>query len=300
MNYRSKDGLTDAIDRLRSELSVIKEELRVIELRKPALESRATRIQEALSTLIGDGSTGDPRWLQMPRITEGGLAKEEDIAAGGPYEPRVREPKIKKQIGPAKRPEISEDAIVAMSYYIQKANHPVKSAELYEYLVAENLMERIDTEMPYKSFAITLRNIRQDYIDYDRNTKTWTSKAPSPKEKLREALEGKNGARVVSSHAMPVGREDNLFVKTVAKIFRTNRFEPMTPTRLYDELTEQREYALIPGAGSLSEFTSTMESFKDFFPNEDGNYRITRQDLAPAPETNGAGAPGLYTVKHSH
>src|SRR5579885_1591309 len=119
MNYRSKDGLTDAIDRLRSELSVIKEELRVIELRKPALESRATRITEALSTLIGDGSTGDPRWLQMPRITEGGLAKDEDVAYGAP-EPKAD--RMFKKAGPLKRPEISDSAIAAMSEYVQKAN----------------------------------------------------------------------------------------------------------------------------------------------------------------------------------
>src|SRR5438477_3146489 len=84
MNYKTKDGLTEAIDRLRSELGVIKEELRVIELRKPALESRSNRIAEALQMLMGDGSTGDPRWMQLPRITEGGLDTGDQLAVGMP------------------------------------------------------------------------------------------------------------------------------------------------------------------------------------------------------------------------
>ena len=62
MNIRTKDGLTDVIEGLRSELGAIKEELRVIDMRKPALESRAERIAEAIQTLVGDGSTGDPRF----------------------------------------------------------------------------------------------------------------------------------------------------------------------------------------------------------------------------------------------
>lgn len=295
---RSKsDGLSEVIDRLRAELGVIKEELRVIELRKPALESRANRIGEALATLIGDGSTGDPRWLSMPRITEHGLDHGDSYATGGQAPEVRREPKTR--VGPVKRPEITEEALVAMSYYTQKSKHPVKSAELYEHLVAEGLLEPIETEMPYKSFAITLRNIHQDLIEYDRNSKTWSLKSPSPKAKLREAMEKAEagGMRVTSSHNLAVNREDNHFVKAVAGVFKSNRFEGMSATRLYDELSEQRDFGLIPGAGNLSEFTATMESYQDFFPLDSaGNYRCIRQDLAAKAE---AGAPGLYTVKHN-
>lgn len=300
MNYRTKgDGLTDAIERLRSELGVIKEELRVIDLRKPALESRATRITEALSTLIGDGSTGDPRWMQLPHITERGLDHGESFSGEMHEPPAHRGPgRPPKKVGPLKKPEISEEALVAMSYFVQRSTRPVKSSELYEHLVAGGLMERIDTEMPYKSFAITLRNIRQDLIEYDRGSKTWTLRDRSPKTKLREALEKGDGTRIISSHQLPVNREDNLFVRTVANIFRSHRFEALNAMQIYDEVTEHRDYALIPGAGDLSEFTATMDSYKDFFPlDESGQYHCTRQDLAQKPEN--AGAPGLYTVKHN-
>ncbi|MDP4199012.1 MAG: hypothetical protein Q8922_13170 [Bacteroidota bacterium] len=305
MNYRTKgDGLTDAIERLRAELGVIKEELRVIDLRKPALESRATRITEALSTLIGDGSTGDPRWMSLPRITELGLEHGEQLAAGSPDMVAHRSPgRPAKKVGPLKKPEISEDALIAMSYYVQRSNRPVKSSELYEHLVAQGLMERIDTEMPYKSFAITLRNIRQDYIEYDRGSKTWTLRDRSPKTKLREALEKGDGTRIISSHQLTVNREDNLFVRTVLNIFKSHRFESLSAMQVYDELTENRDYALIPGAGNLNEFTTTMEGYKDFFPiDESGLYHCTRQDLVQKPADNAganAGAPGLYTVKHN-
>jgi hypothetical protein len=299
MNYKSKDGLSEAIDRLRSELGVIKEELRVIDLRKPALESRATRIAEALQMLMGDGSTGDPRWMQLPRITEGGLDSGDALAAGMP-EPIVRRgPKPK--VGPLKRPEISEDALIAMSYFIQSSNRQVKSSELYEYLVAEGKMEPIETEMPYKSFAITLRNIHQDFIEYDRATKTWNLKGPSPKDKLRAALEKGDGTRVVSSHSAPANREDHLFVKVLSTIFRDNRWEPLTAGRIYDELTDKREFGLIPGVDSFAEFASTLSSYGDFFRHDEGTntYTTSRQDLAPKQESP-AGAPGLYTVKSTN
>src|SRR5581483_2465526 len=227
MNYKPKDGLSDAIERLRSELGMIKEELRVIEIRRPALESRAQRIGEALQMLIGDGSTGDPRWLQMPRVTEGGLGNVEEGNTN--YAPVQRVPRIQKQIGPLKKPEISEDAIIAMAEYTDKIHRPVKSAELYEYLVKEGMMEPIETEMPYKSFAITLRNVRQDFIEYDRATKTWSLKDRSPKANLKEALENTDGStRIVSSNSMGLSREEHPFVKAVTGVFKSNRWEPMT------------------------------------------------------------------------
>src|SRR5437667_11523193 len=107
MNYRSKDGLSEVIEKLRSELGVIKEELRVIELRKPALESRATRIGEALQPLMGDGSTGDPGWMQMPRITEAGLESGERVDGGFP-EPIVRRRGPKPKVEQLTLPDISE------------------------------------------------------------------------------------------------------------------------------------------------------------------------------------------------
>ena len=97
---------------------------------------------------------------------------------------------------------------------------------------------------------------------------------------------------------MPVNREDNLFVRTVANIFKSHRFDSLSAMQIYDEVTEHRDYALIPGAGNLNEFTTTMEGSKDFFPqDETGMYYCTRQDLAQKPES--AGAPGLYTVRHA-
>jgi hypothetical protein len=302
MNYKSKDGLSEAIERLRSELSGIKEELRVIELRKPALESRAQRISEALQTLMGDGSTGDPRWMQLPRVSERGLVSSEEAPAAGGYPdeyPRRRGPKPK--VGPLKRPEISEEALIEMSYFIQSSNRPVKSSELYEHLVGEGKMEPIETEMPYKSFAITLRNIHQDFIEYDRATKTWNQKGPSPKDKLRAAMEKGDGTRVVSSHSLTSNREDHLFVKVLSTIFRDNRWEPLTAGRIYDELTDKREFGLIPGVGNFLEFASTLSSYTDFFDHDESTntYSATRQDLAPKQESP-VSAAGLYTVKSSN
>jgi hypothetical protein len=299
MNYQSKsDGLTEAIERLRSELGAIKEELRVIDLRRPALESRAKRISEALSTLMGDGSTGDPRWMQLPRVTQSGLEDSSDIAAGGApreYSPRIHKPKA----GPAKKPEISEDAVIAMAYYIQNAERPVKSSELYEHLVKAGQLEPIDTEMPYKSFAITLRNVRQELIEYSRNSKTWTCKDRSPKAKLREAMEKGDGTRVVSSHSLPSNREDHVFVKALTDIFRNNHWDGLSATRLYDELSDRREFGLIPGVGSVADFTATLTSYNDFFPfdAESNLYQSEKQDVK-ATEIS-SGVPGLYTVKQN-
>ena len=299
MNYRSKDGLSEAIDRLRSELGVIKEELRVIDLRKPALESRATRISEALSTLMGDGSTGDPRWLTLPRITEGGLHSGEDFSD----EPRQVVHRVPKQkAGPLHKPEITEDAVLAMAEFIEKVGHSVKSSELYEHLIKIGQMEPIETEMPYKSFAITLRNIHQDMIEYSRATKTWTLCDLPPKAKLREAMEKADGTRVVSSHSAPVSRDEHLFVKTVSGIFKENRWEALAGNRIFDELTEKREFGLIPGVGSLADFTTTLNSYRDFFPQDDnsGLYRANRPEVsAPKAEVSN-GAPGLYTVKQNN
>ncbi len=294
MNYKSKDGLTEAIERLRSELGVIKEELRVIEMRKPALESRAQRIAEALQMLMGDGSTGDPRWLQLPRITEIGLDRGEPVVAGMPAStPRAFKPKP----GPLKRPEFSPEALAAMGEYTRQANRPVKSAELYEYLVREQLLEPIETEMPYKSFAITLRNIEQEYIDYDRNTKTWSLKDRSPKAKLKEALEKGDGTRVVSSHQLGVTREEHPFVKAVNSVFKLHRWESLSANQLFDELSEKRDFGLIPGAGSLSDFTTTMGTYTDFFDydEETETYKPLKQETS-RPDFP-TGVPGLYTVK---
>ena len=302
MNYKTKDGLSEAIERLRSELGMIKEELRVIEMRKPALESRAERIGEALTMLIGDGSTGDPRWMSLPRIGERGLERDHEEPAAGGYPsaaPRVGRPP-KHQVGPIKKPEITEDAIIAMAEYSEKNRRPVKSAELYEFLVREGLMEPIDTEMPYKSFAITLRNVRQDFIEYDRASKTWNLKDRSPKAKLKEALENAgSGTRVVSSHSLGLSRDEHPFVKAVSGVFKANRWEPLTINRLYDELSEKRDFGLIPGVGSLAEFAVTLGNYQDFFPFDEaaGTYRaINRQENSNKQEVS-AGVPGLYTVK---
>src|ERR1035437_8749589 len=172
MNIRTKDGLTDVIEGLRTELGAIKEELRVIDMRRPALESRSERIAEAISTLVGDGATGDPRWMSLPRVTELGLERN-GSAYSAPAEPRATVHREKRQVGPIRKPEISEDAILAMANYAEHTGRPVKSSELYEYLVKEGIMEPIETEMPYKSFAITLRNVQQEFIEYDRASKTW-------------------------------------------------------------------------------------------------------------------------------
>ena len=250
MNIRTKDGLTDVIDGLRTELGAIKEELRVIEIRKPALESRAERIAEAIQTLVGDGSTGDPRWLQLPRITDAGIDR-----GGSSIAPSVAERPVhrqKRQIGPIRKPEISEDAILAMADYTEHARRPVKSAELYEYLVREGLMEAIETEMPYKSFAITLRNVEQDFIEYDRATKTWNLRDRSPRAKLKEALGKGDGTRVVSSNNLAMNRAEHPFVKAVLGVFKDHRWETLSARYLYDELSEKREFGLIPGVGSLS------------------------------------------------
>jgi hypothetical protein len=300
MNYRSKsDGLSEAIDKLRAELGVIKEELRVIDLRRPALESRATRIQEALTTLMGDGSTGDPRWMSLPRITQGGLEQNGEAYDAGPRPVIHRGPKQKA--GPLHKPEISEDAVIAMALYLQSNDRSVKSSELYEHLIKEGQMEPIETEMPYKSFAITLRNIHQDLIEYSRATKTWTLKDRSPKEKLREALEKGGGTRVVSSHSLPVNREDHLFVKTVSNIFKENHWESLKANRIYDELSEKRDFGLIPGVGNLADFKATLAAYQDFFSVDEttGLYRATRPENSSSKYEVANGAPGLYTVKQN-
>jgi len=297
MNYKTKDGLSEAIDRLRSELGVIKEELRIIDMRKPALESRSQRIGEALQTLIGDGSTGDPRWLQLPRITEGGIERIDPLSlASEPMQYVQKTPKHK--VGPATRPEISDEAVLAMADFAQRSTRPVKSSELYENLLSKGLMVPIETEMPYKSFAITLRNIRQDFIEYDRASKTWSLKDRSPKAKLREALEKSDGTRVVSSHSIGVPREEHAFVKAVNGVFKEHRWEPMGAGRLYDELSEKRDFGLIPGAGNLADFTSTLGSYNDFFSLDEatGNYRSLRPET-PAKQDFSTGVQGLYTVK---
>ncbi len=299
---KPKDGLTDAVDRLRSELGVIKEELRVIEIRKPALESRAQRISEALQMLMGDGSTGDPRWLQMPRITDVGIEREES-SYDTMHSVTHKVGRPKHQIGPIKKPEITEESILAMADFAERSKRPLKSAELYEYLVGEGLMEPIETEMPYKSFAITLRNVHQEYIDYDRATKTWSPKDRSPKAKLREALEKGDGTRVTSSHTIGLSREEHPFVKAVNGVFKANRWEPMAINRLYDELSEKRDFGLIPGVGSVADFAASLASYNDFFEwdGTTATYRAIKTDAkpempVPRPEVS-SGVAGLYTVK---
>ena len=295
-NTKPKDGLTDAVDRLRSELSVINEELRVIEMRRPALESRAQRIGEALQTLIGDGSTGDPQWMQLPRVGEGGLVREESHYHYSEA-PQHRVQRIKHQIGPIKKPEITEESILAMADFAEKANRPVKSAELYEYLVKEGIMEPIETEMPYKSFAITLRNVPQEFIEYDRGTKTWNLKDRSPKAKLREALEKGDGTRVTSSNSLGISRDEHPFVKAVNGVFKANRWEPLSASKLFDELSERPNFGLIPGAGSVADLASSLSNYGDFFhyDNSTNTYRSIKQETS-RPEIP-AGVPGLYTVR---
>ncbi len=300
---KTKDGLTDAVDRLRSELGVIKEELRVIEMRKPGLESRAQRISEALQMLMGDGSTGDPRWMQMPRIGEGGIERDEPSYDGmSSTAPRAPKPQ-KHHIGPLKRPEISDESILAMAAYAERSRRPVKSAELYEYLVGENLMEPIETEMPYKSFAITLRNVHQEFIDYDRASKTWSPRDRSPKAKLKEALEKGDGTRVTSSNNLGLTREDHPFVKAVNGVFKANRWESLSINRMYDELSEKRDFGLIPGVGSIAEFASSLSSYNDFFEwdGSTATYSAIKPEVKPEipaskPEIS-SGVAGLYTMK---
>jgi hypothetical protein len=302
-NNKTKDGLTDAVDRLRSELGVIKEELRVIEMRKPGLESRAQRITEALQMLMGDGSTGDPRWLQMPRIGEGGIERAESSYDGMSAAPRVV--KEKHHVGPLKRPEISEEAILAMADFAERSKRPVKSAELYEYLVRDGLMEPIETEMPYKSFAITLRNVHQEFIDYDRASKTWSPRDRSPKAKLKEALEKGDGTRVTSSQTLGMSREEHPFVKAVNGVFKANRWEPLAINRMYDELSEKRDFGLIPGVGSIAEFASSLSNYSDFFEwdGTTATYRAIKTDTKPEIPASrpsvevSSGVAGLYTVK---
>ena len=300
-NFKSKDGLSDAVEGLRSELAAIREELRVIEIRKPALESRAQRIADAIQTLMGDGSNGDPRWMQLPRIGEMGLERhgmDEDLDHTTPRQTVHRQ---KRQIGPIRKPEITEDALLSMADYAEKAHRPVKSAELYEYLVREGMMEPIETEMPYKSFAITLRNVAQEFIEYDRSSKTWSLKDRSPRTKLKEALEKGDGTRVVSSSNMGMPRAEHPFVKAVTGVFKENRWEPLAANRLYDELSEKPGFGLIPGVGSLAEFASTLSNYNDFFvyDEEAQAYRATRpeKESIAAKIDVAAGVPGLYTVK---
>jgi hypothetical protein len=303
---RTKDGLTDAVDRLRSELGVIKEELRVIEMRKPGLESRAQRISEALQMLMGDGSTGDPRWMQMPRIGEGGIERAEPSYDGM----QSSTPKVarqKHQIGPVKKPEISDESILEMAAFAERSKRPVKSAELYEHLVREGLMEPIETEMPYKSFAITLRNVHQEFIDYDRASKTWSPRDRSPKAKLKEALEKGDGTRVTSSNTLGMSREEHPFVKAVNGVFKANRWEPMTINRMYDELSEKRDFGLIPGVGSIAEFASSLSNYNDYFEwdGTTATYHAIKPEVKseirpemPAPRQEvSSGVAGLYTVK---
>jgi len=305
MNIRTKDGLTDAIEGLRSELGAIKEELRVIDMRKPALESRAERIAEAIQTLVGDGSTGDPRWMSLPRVIETGLERPTPSFAAAPSEPRAIVHREKRQIGPIRKPEITEDAILAMADFTEHSRRPVKSAELYEYLVKEGMMEPIETEMPYKSFAITLRNVQQEFIEYDRASKTWNLKDRSPRAKLKEALEKGDGTRVLSSNNIGVPRSEHPFVKAVTAVFKEHRWEPLTANRLYDELSEKRESGLIPGVGSLAEFATTLTNYSDFFPYDDAvqTYRATKPESSSRETVSSnkievaAGVPGLYTVK---
>ncbi|HEX5317294.1 MAG TPA: hypothetical protein VFX22_11645 [Candidatus Kapabacteria bacterium] len=304
MNIRTKDGLTDVIEGLRSELGAIKEELRVIDMRKPALESRAERIAEAISTLVGDGSNGDPRWMSLPRITEVGLERNASSYSAS-SEPRATVHREKRQIGPIRKPEISEDAILAMADYTEHTGRPVKSSELYEYLVKEGIMEPIETEMPYKSFAITLRNVQQEFIEYDRASKTWNLKDRSPRTKLKEALEKSDGTRVLSSNTIGLSRIEHPFVKAVTAVFKEHRWEPLSANRLYDELSEKRESGLIPGVGSFVEFVTTLTNYGDFFPIDESTqtYRVTKPEQAPRETVTSskievaAGVPGLYTVK---
>jgi hypothetical protein len=306
MNIRTKDGLTDVIEGLRSELGAIKEELRVIDMRKPALESRAERIAEAIQTLVGDGSTGDPRWMSLPRVTELGLERSATSANTGSAEPRTTLHREKRQIGPVRKPEISEEAILAMADFTEHSRRPVKSAELYEYLVKEGLMEPIETEMPYKSFAITLRNVQQEFIEYDRGSKTWNLKDRSPRAKLKEALEKNgDGTRVLSSNTLGLSRTEHPFVKAVTAVFKEHRWEPLAANRLYDELSEKRESGLIPGVGNFVEFVTTLTNYGDFFPIDESTqtYRATKPEAAPKETVTAqkievaAGVPGLYTVK---
>ena len=301
-NTKPKDGLTDAVDRLRSELGMIKEELRVIDMRKPALESRAQRISEALQMLMGDGSNGDPRWLQMPRITESGIDRAEPSYDGPSFAaPKVGRPK--HQIGPVKKPEISEESILEMAEFAEKSKRPLKSAELYEHLVGGGFMEPIETEMPYKSFAITLRNVHQEFIDYDRASKTWSPRDRSPKAKLREALEKGDGTRVTSSNTLGLSREEHPFVKAVNGVFKANRWEPLAINRMYDELSEKRDFGLIPGVGSVAEFASSLANYNDFFQwdGSTATYSAIKPEVKPEipasrPEMS-SGVAGLYTVK---
>jgi hypothetical protein len=301
---KTKDGLTDAVDRLRSELGVIKEELRVIEMRKPGLESRAQRISEALQMLMGDGSTGDPRWMQMPRIGEGGIERAEPSYDG----PSFAAPKVvrqKHQIGPLKKPEISEESILEMAEFAERSKRPVKSAELYEHLVREGLMEPIETEMPYKSFAITLRNVHQEFIDYDRGSKTWSPRDRSPKAKLKEALEKGDGTRVTSSNTLGMSRDEHPFVKAVNAVFKANRWEPLTINRMYDELSEKRDFGLIPGVGSIAEFASSLSNYNDYFQwdGTTATYSAIKPETKPEIPVSrpsaevSSGVAGLYTVK---
>jgi hypothetical protein len=301
-NTKSKDGLTDAVDRLRSELGVIKEELRVIEMRKPALESRAQRISEALQMLMGDGSNGDPRWMQMPRITEGGIDRSDSSESGSTYD-TPRAPRVKHQVGPLKRPEITEESILEMASFAERSKHPVKSAELYEHLVSNGFMEPIETEMPYKSFAITLRNVHQEFIDYDRGTKTWSPRDRSPKAKLKEALEKGDGTRITSSNNLGISRDEHPFVKAVNGVFKANRWEPLAINRMYDELSEKRDFGLIPGVGSIADFASSLANYSDFFQwdGSSATYRAIKPEVKPEipaskPEIS-SGVAGLYTVK---
>ncbi|HZK76392.1 MAG TPA: hypothetical protein VFD13_05730 [Candidatus Kapabacteria bacterium] len=305
MNIRTKDGLTDAIEGLRQELGAIKEELRVIDMRKPALESRAERIGEAIQTLVGDGSTGDPRWMSLPRVIETGLERSTPSFAAASAEPRAIVHREKRQIGPVRKPEITEDAILAMADYTEHSRRPVKSAELYEYLVKEGIMEPIETEMPYKSFAITLRNVQQEFIEYDRASKTWNLKDRSPRAKLKEALEKGDGTRVLSSNNLGLARSEHPFVKAVIAVFKEHRWEPLAANRLYDELSEKRESGLIPGVGNFVEFVTTLTNYGDFFPVDEATqtYRATKPEAAPRETVTSnkievaAGVPGLYTVK---
>jgi hypothetical protein len=253
--------------------------------------------------LMGDGSTGDPRWLQMPRITEGGIERNEHSYDGiSSSTPKIARPK--HQIGPLKKPEITEESILAMAEFAEKSKHPVKSAELYEFLVQAGLMEPIETEMPYKSFAITLRNVHQEFIEYDRATKTWSPKDRSPKAKLKEALEKGDGTRVTSSNTLGLSREEHPFVKAVNGVFKANRWEPMAINRMYDELSEKRDFGLIPGVGSVSEFASSLASYNDFFKwdGSTATYSAIKTETKPEipasrPEISSSGVAGLYTVK---
>src|SRR5581483_7921666 len=228
-----QDTLSRVVEELRTELGEVRAELKAIEVRGPALRSREERIAQALDTLVGEGSTGDPAWLKVPRITNEGLERC--------HAPAPRKDKTKAS--PRAKMQLTDGHVLEAAIFIQSKGRPQRSAEIFQHLVHGGFLTVPEgSEMPTKAFGIRLGSIDQNLIVYDRTNKTWSLKDPSPKEKLRRHKSNPETRILPSS---PIARKDHLFVRIVKRILdRTGT--AMSSQSIYAELQEERDFRLNP------------------------------------------------------